>query len=103
MIKMFVLLTGLRHLKSRSGGGEFTLTEKNKNDIFFEAIVRGLLTNKLTPVLCINRIQSLNLSKEEEAAVMVNLDNTLRVKSITVADLLKRAYKEECLRREMIS
>lgn len=78
------------------------MTAVNKNDIFLHAIVRGILTNRITPVLCVNRILDLNLSEQDEKFTFENLDKLLRVKNVVMANLVKRAYEETLQRKELL-
>ena len=78
------------------------MTAVNKNDIFLHAIVRGILTNRITPVLCVNRILDLNLSEQDEKLTFENLDKLLRVKNVVMANLVKRAYEETLQRKELL-
>ena len=79
------------------------MTVTDKNDIFLHAMVRGILTNRITPVLCVNRILDLTLNAEEEKEMFSAFDSLLRVKNITMANLVKRAYEEAASRKEQLS
>lgn len=79
------------------------MTVTDKNDIFLHAMVRGILTNRITPVLCVNRILDLKLNAEEEKEMFSAFDSLLRVKNITMANLVKRAYEEAVKRKEQLS
>ena len=79
------------------------MTVTDKNDIFLHAMVRGILTNRITPVLCVNRILDLKLNAEEEKEMFSAFDSLLRVKNITMANLVKRAYEEAASRKEQLS
>lgn len=79
------------------------MTVTDKNDIFLHAMVRGILTNRITPVLCVNRILDLKLNAEEEKEMFSTFDSLLRVKNITMANLVKRAYEEAIKRKEQLS
>ena len=79
------------------------MTVTDKNDIFLHAMVRGILTNRITPVLCVNRILDLKLNAEEEKEMFSAFDSLLRVKNITMANLVKRAYEEAIKRKEQLS
>ena len=79
------------------------MTATNKSDIFLHAMVRGILTNRITPVLCVNRILDLKLNADEEKEMFSAFDSLLRVKNVTMANLVKRAYEEAVNRKEQLS
>lgn len=79
------------------------MTIPNKNDIVLQMMVRDVLTNKITPVSCVNRILDLRLDSQEETAIINRCEYLLRVKNIIMADLFKRAYKEACERDKLLS
>lgn len=79
------------------------MTATNKNDIFLHAMVRDILTNRITPVLCINRILDLRLDADEEKEMFSAFDSLLRVKNVTMANLVRRAYEEAVNRKEQLS
>jgi len=79
------------------------LTTLNRNDIFLKTMEREILTNKITPVLCVNSIFNLRLDIKEETAVADTLENMLKVKNVVMASLFRRAYDEAVKRRENLS
>lgn len=79
------------------------MTNLNGNDIFLQAMVRGILTNEVTPVACVNRIFDLKLNSQEEQAMVTKLTNLLKGKNITMAGLFNRAYDDAKKRKELLS